>query len=186
MRWYSWLLMLGACCSIACSGASRTVLDTDSHASTLTEPVCSQAASSQPNCPACPIYAPCPSVAPAPIPPSWHCIDLHLRNSSMVLGFCWATLQICEKKRKELVADKLGTATPCVTQQIAYCVGLTGPEGGSWRVFCERTPEGCQRNRKILLDDPPDEEEHIGICQPTNNLDPHKLRAAKISTPAAQ
>ena len=106
-------------------------------------------------------------------------MDLHL-NEGETMGFCWSTVQICEKKRREVVTNKLGTSTSCVPQPVAYCVGLTDANLDSWREFCERTPEGCERNRKLLLDNPPDTDEDIGVCRPTHNLDPHKLREAPM------
>ena len=109
-------------------------------------------------------------------------MDLTLNNGES-MGFCWSTQQICKEQRKQMVADKLGTSTSsCVPQQVAYCVGLASPNRFLWRAFCERTPEGCQKNRKTLLDNPHDKREHIGPCRPTHNLDPHKLREAAVSS----
>ncbi len=171
-----WLSVLLA----ACAGAS-----------TETAPTRAMVAPCAACSPAGPISAPmatCPQVpcaAPLVAPQTaqdWYCLDL-LESDGTREGMCWVSLDVCQQKREKATARKLGKTTPCVAQRIAHCVGITYPQTFSWVAYCARTPENCERNREVLLEELPDDRPRIRPCQRTLNIDPHESMRAPPPSP---
>ena len=107
-------------------------------------------------------------------------MDMRETNGRSV-GLCWPSLKMCEQKRKDVVTQKLGTATPCVTQRVAHCVGITWSMSIAWKAYCARTAEDCLKSREILIEELPTGIHETGGCRPARNIDPHKAMDAPPS-----
>ena len=95
--------------------------------------------------------------------------------------FCWPSSKVCEHYRKRVVTEKMGTSTLCVAQKVAHCVGITHPISITWKSYCTRTAEQCEKNRELLLANPPAKGDEIDVCRPTRNINPHEAMEARTS-----
>jgi hypothetical protein len=101
--------------------------------------------------------------------------------------FCWTSAALCERKRDQIVTEKLGTATPCVPEPVAHCAIVTDSEANTWQAYCARTTAGCEAFRKALRRHPPYTLDKIGACQPSRNVAPDEcMRVPPPASPAGQ
>lgn len=164
MKSYCWLFLLAAC-----TGPSQVTIPAPT--TPIPCPVCPEPASPQVVCPEN-VSSVCAADNAPKVTSDWYCMDVQRPDDDDV-GFCWFNARMCEEKRKEVVAENLGTSSSaCTTQPIAYCIDVFFLFANVWQAYCAKTPDGCQDNRAALLRNRPKQRHELGICRAVPNINP--------------
>jgi hypothetical protein len=110
----------------------------------------------------------CPTCRPRPLPvkADWYCMDLIRPNNAPISGYCYASLDACEVNRKAVARRRLGKATPCVTQEIAYCVEVVDSDVMNRQLACARTEENCRQRRQHAIEKVSITSSKVSDCRP--------------------